>query len=141
MRGISDRAPSQPAGYFEKLAEQEAQRDAQRLQQTLSNKQPEVIDLSDSDNEDSQPSGGQGRMPSPPRLGTLRPNEPPRPGYNQPPSDRPGWPQVPDLPSGGGNFRNANPPPMNRYEQPPNNFRRSRSPPRGPSNVWADSRY
>ena len=152
MREISTRAamPSQPLGYYERQAQLEAEAENQRLKKALSNKPPEVIDLSDSDNEDHHVHQTRGRMPpSPPRLGTLRhPNmssEPPRSSYNQPPqmmSNRSTYPQIPDLPPGGGaNFRNANPPPMNRYDQPPNNFRQSRSPPRGSTNVWADSRY
>ena len=152
MRDISTRAPSQPLGYYERQAQLEAEAENQRLKKALSNKPPEIIDLSDSDNEDQQPHSARGRMPpSPPRLGTLRhpnmSNEPPRSTYNQPPqmmSNRPSYPQIPDLPpapGGGNNYRNANPPPMNRYDQPPNNFRRSHSPPRGSTNVWADSRY
>ena len=148
MSSIENRGQSQPRGYFEsrqemsnveRLAEAEAQAEAQRLQQIRSQQAPQVIDLADSDDEDRGNSAPRTRMPSPPRLGSLRHpsmnNE-----YAQPPQLR-GWPQVPELPGGGqqgGNgYTNANPP---RYGPPQDEYRRNRSPPRS-SNIWADSRY
>lgn len=57
---------------FERLAEQEAQREADKLRQAAINQQPDVIDL-DSDSDDG---GAQTKkrsmIPSPPRLSNYR---------------------------------------------------------------------
>jgi len=61
---------------FERLAEQEAQREAERLQEVSNNKPPQVIDLSDSD-EGPETQKKKSMIPSPPRLSDY-----PRNAYN-----------------------------------------------------------
>ena len=61
---------------YERLAEQEAQREAERLQEISNNRPADVIDLSDSD-EEPETQKKKSMIPSPPRLSDY-----PRNAYN-----------------------------------------------------------
>merc|ERR1711935_564801 len=79
-RSISDKWTEQMAGIankrndyndaFERLAAQEAQREAEQLREVANNQQPQIIDLDSDSEEDSRPKS---MIPSPPRLSSYPP--------------------------------------------------------------------